>query len=408
MIPSFPLFERFGVELEYMIVDADTLNVRPEADQLIAAELGQIAEDVPRGKLGWSNELALHVIELKTDRPVKRLAGLARGFQAEVDHVNELLRRSNAMLLPTAMHPWMNPHRQGKLWPHGNRDIYRAFDRIFDCRGHGWTNLQSVHLNLPFADDAEFDRLHTAIRLLLPLLPVLAASSPFIDGQRAPMLDMRLEVYRHNCDRVPSVTDGVIPQAVRSRREYEREILQRIYRDLDAYDPDQILREEWANARGAIARFHRNTIEIRVLDIQECPAADLAILECIVATLKALTDGKWSDTNQQRRLRTEDLKALFSKTVEHGRDAVIQSPAFLKAFGMPAKPVNAETLWRHVLREVAPARCDWAPVVGFILDHGSLAERLVAAVEGRVTRPRLKAVYREVAACLAEGQLFHA
>ena len=33
---SLRLFEAVGVELEYMIVDAETLDVRPEADRLFA------------------------------------------------------------------------------------------------------------------------------------------------------------------------------------------------------------------------------------------------------------------------------------------------------------------------------------------------------------------------------------
>jgi len=38
-----------------------------------------------------------------------------------------------------------------------------------------------------------------------------------------------------------------------------------------------VLQNEWLNSRGAIARFERDTIEIRVLDSQETPAAELAI-----------------------------------------------------------------------------------------------------------------------------------
>ena len=49
--------------------------------------------------------------------------------------------------------------------------MYEAYDRIFDCRGHGWANLQAVHLNLPFSGDEEFGRLHAAIRLVLPIMP---------------------------------------------------------------------------------------------------------------------------------------------------------------------------------------------------------------------------------------------
>ena len=86
MTHRFALWERFGVELEYMIVDARTLSVRPEADRLIKSQVEDLAADVRRGALAWSNELALHLIEMKTDRPARRLAGLDQAFQAEVYH----------------------------------------------------------------------------------------------------------------------------------------------------------------------------------------------------------------------------------------------------------------------------------------------------------------------------------
>ena len=76
-----------------------------------------------------------------------------------------------ARLLPTAMHPWMDPDRDLRLWPHEASAVYEAFNRIFSCRGHGWANLQSAHINLPFANDEEFGRLHAAIRAVLPIIP---------------------------------------------------------------------------------------------------------------------------------------------------------------------------------------------------------------------------------------------
>ena len=48
-----------------------------------------------------------------------------------------------------------------------------------------------------------------------------------------------------------------------SHAAYERDILQRIYSDLEPLDPEGVLRHEWVNARGAIARFDRGTVEIR-------------------------------------------------------------------------------------------------------------------------------------------------
>ena len=109
------LFEGYGVELEYMIVDAETLDVRPIADRVIAAESGSIENEIERGSFAWSNELARHVIELKTNGPVHGLAGLAAGFGAEIQRVEGLLARFGARLLPTGMHPWMDPTREFEI-----------------------------------------------------------------------------------------------------------------------------------------------------------------------------------------------------------------------------------------------------------------------------------------------------
>lgn len=411
MKKSFGLFERFGVELEYMVVDAETLAIRTEADQLIHEASGSYEGDVSRGRLEWSNELALHVVELKTGKPFVRLNGLAEGFHGEVRHINGLLKKSGAMLLPTAMHPWMNPARDSRLWPHSNGEIYAAFDRLFNCSGHGWTNLQSAHLNLPFRTAVEFRRLHTAIRLLLPLLPALAASSPFVEGRRSRWLDTRLEMYRHNCRRIRSITGRVIPEPVASPADYRKRILQRIYRELKPHDPDGILQEEWANARGAIARFDRNTIEIRVLDVQECPTADLAIVQFIVAILRALVSEKFSREAVQLTPTTVALEKLLLGTAEKAGHAMIGSAGIREAFGcFSSSPVGVGELLQWLLHAVAPKKAAWRPVIEMILTEGTLSERIVKAV-GKSVKPRravLNRVYGQLADCLARDEPFHA
>ncbi len=70
------LFEGFGVELEYMIVDQGSLAVQAIADRLLEDAAGEIVSDVEFDRIAWSNELALHVIELKTNGPAPSLAGL--------------------------------------------------------------------------------------------------------------------------------------------------------------------------------------------------------------------------------------------------------------------------------------------------------------------------------------------
>jgi glutamate---cysteine ligase / carboxylate-amine ligase len=170
-VSTLSLFEAVGVELEYMIVDSKRLNVRTIADRLLVDRDGDPVPDLEFGPIAWSNELVNHVVEFKTNGPAKTLDGLDEAFQQNVTAANKRLATFGARLMPTAMHPWMDPNREKQLWLGESAEIYKTFDTIFDCSGHGWANLQSTHINLPFSGDDEFGRLHAAIRILLPLLP---------------------------------------------------------------------------------------------------------------------------------------------------------------------------------------------------------------------------------------------
>jgi gamma-glutamyl:cysteine ligase YbdK (ATP-grasp superfamily) len=406
------LFEGYGVELEYMVVDAETLDVRPVVDAVIAAECGCIENEIERGSFAWSNELARHVIEFKTNGPAADLAGLATGFATEIARVEEHLASCGARLLSTAMHPWMDPAREFEIWPHGNREIYEAFHRIFDCRGHGWANLQSAHLNLPFANDDEFGRLHAAIRALLPVLPALAAASPFMDGRHPGTLDTRLAVYRTNARRVPSVTGSVIPEPVFTRQDYEA-LLETIYADIAPLDPAGTLRHEWLNARGCIARFDRMALEIRLLDVQECPQADLAIAAAVSRVLRALCDGSPGSPHQLRlrNLETGRLAALLEQTSRAAESASIDDRGYLAALGLDGSACSAGDLWRALVdRHVAPdpTIAEYRPALDVILEEGCLARRILARVGPQPPHEALVTAYRELAGCLREGRLFRA
>jgi gamma-glutamyl:cysteine ligase YbdK (ATP-grasp superfamily) len=406
------LFEGYGVEIEYMIVDAETLSVRPIADELLDAVGGNEDGDFRSDGLIWSNELGLHVLELKVADPSPSLAGLGAAFQGQVAKVNESLSPAGARLLPGGMHPWMDPATEFRLWPHGNSRVYRTFDRIFDCRGHGWANLQATHLNLPFGDDAEFGRLHAAVRLVLPLLPGLAASSPFFDGVRGTHLDSRLEMYRRNARRVPSVSGEVVPEPLFTRRDYEERLLGRIYEDLSPFDPEGVIRYEWVNARGCIARFSRNTVEVRVLDVQECPAADVAVIGATASVVRAMVEEAWSGTGAQRKWDERELAGILHGAIRDADESVIEHRAFLDAFGYPERGrARTRDLWQHLIETVVaadPTFEEWEAPLRLILEEGCLARRIAHAVGEDVTRGRLHTVYERLSECLYEGRLFRA
>ncbi|MEY2931033.1 MAG: hypothetical protein RL033_1782 [Pseudomonadota bacterium] len=404
------LFEGIGIELEYMIVDPTSLAVRPVADELLKSVGGGYDLEVDLGPVAWSNELALHVIEMKCNGPVRSLSGLGPLFQEHVARMTELLRPLSARLLPTAMHPWMDPERELRLWPHENDFVYQAFDRIFDCRGHGWANLQSMHINLPFGNDDEFGRLHAAMRLILPLLPALAASSPLVEGKLTGLLDTRVDVYRTNARRVPSVAGLVIPEAVFTRADYEQKLLEPMYAALAPHDPDGVLHHEWANARGCIARFERDAIEIRLLDLQEHPRADIAIAALVVGTLKLLVTESLSSYATQRSFSAEQLAPLLHACIRDADEALIDDTELLAALGLPGHAqLTARGIWRALAERVSqsePGFSEWREPLKVILERGCLARRLREAVEDSPSPERLLAVYQEVATCLDRGIAF--
>jgi len=405
------LFQAFGIELEYALVNAATLDVAPQADWLLAEAAGEIADEFVSGPLAWNNELALHVIELKVNGPSPTLDGLDGLFQAELGKIQELLDRRGLRLMPTGMHPWMDPERELRLWPHDNREVYAAFDRIFSCKGHGWANLQSTHLNLPFDGDAEFARLHAAIRFLMPLMPALTASSPVMDGALTGNADSRLVVYRSNCARIPSVTGAVVPESIGSIADYRRQVLERIYADLAPHDPQGILAEEWVNARGAIARFDRMAIEIRVLDVQECPRMDLAFARLIVATLRALCAGTWSDLPAQRAWPTAQLARYLDETVRNAEGTDIHDRRYLGALGYAGSQATALKVWAHLAEQAAQSGALDGPsesALEHYLSHGTLSTRIRKSLPAEPGRADLERVWRELCDCLAEGRLFHA
>lgn len=403
-------FSGYGVELEYIIVDRSTLSILPIADKVLHRLAGTYASEYGCGELAWSNELALHLLELKNVEPKPDINLLPAAFQDQIQRMNAVLESMDAKLMPTAMHPWMNPSVETRLWPHGNAEIYRTYGRIFDCNTHGWSNLQSMHLNLPFADDREFSRLHAAVRLLLPILPALAASSPIAEGSNSGWMDFRMENYRTHQARVPRTTGRVIPETVGSRATYEADILAPMYKEIAPLDEERILQHEWLNARGAVPRFDRNAIEIRVIDTQECPQADFAIAAAAIDILRRLYDEVDAPLIEQQAMSTDALVALLQACVRDAEAVVITDAEYLRLMGFPGARCQAGELWRHLVGSSTRNRSEQQnsshKALETILDNGPLARRITRTVGREYSRQRLVQVYGKLCECLNTGDMF--
>lgn len=448
--------------MEFMIVDRETLQVLPRADLPLGKDKdGNQLSEVEYDDIGLSNELVSHVLEFKCAHPKSTFGGLGKRFFHEIRRANKKLEKIGAMLLPTAAHPFMDPAEM-QLWPYEDAEIYQTFDRIFDCKGHGWANLQSTHLNLSFDGDSEFAELHAAIRLLLPLIPAIAASSPYLDSKYTGMKDARIDVYRHNQDKIPEITGQVIPEKAYSYDEYNSRIFDKVKKAIAPHDPEHLLNHFFLNSRGAIARFDRGAIEIRLVDIQECPNADIAIVEMEIAALKAIANGKfWAAAQsthnalsthnaQSNSAKTEPtqipttmkeyrkflqdfdtskLAEILARTTKDAEDATIDWPEFLAVFGMDfaertdgadetdkanrtgdadrTSGVKAGDIWKHIYSVVKNDLTDVSQdLMGKMLARGTLSTALHKALGDTPAHEAFVAEYKKLADCLAHNRLY--
>lgn len=406
---TLSLFEAFGIELEYMIVNRDTLRPCPIAESILLDEKGQTTQEISLGAIDVSNELATHVLEFKTAAPTADLEKLEQDFAEAIKLINNRLAQHNAMLAPGGIHPFMDPSKEGKTWSEGNRTIYDAYDRIFGCSSHGWFNLQSCHLNLPFANEAEFARLHAAIILILPYLPALAASSPIIEGEYRGFLDTRIDVYKNNQAKVPEIAGNIIPEPVFTYADYQSQILDKTYKAIAPYDPDGILQYEWLNSRGAIARFDRNAIEIRLLDTQENPTQDIGICCLIIALLEKLCSHKFETLKQLAcRYTLTERKAQLMAVARDGFEADLILRDLAECFALQSNETSVGELWAKIVASLAnhPRVAKRTEALGYILQEGSLAERILARVTKKPNREDLRQTLAQLATCLATGQAF--
>jgi gamma-glutamyl:cysteine ligase YbdK (ATP-grasp superfamily) len=407
----YRLFEVIGIELEYPVVDGD-LRAQSLVEPLFRRLAGRPVSDVEHGAAAFSNELASHVFEIKALEPERSLRTTEQHLVQGLRAVLRVLKKDfGARLLPTAMHPFFDPS-EGALWPRAGRPIYESYAQIFPVFDHGWMNVQSCHINLPFGSEPETVLLHNAIACLLPYLPALAASSPVYGGRVGPYVCNRLAFYQSNQKRLPRITGEVVPEFMTSYSQYKREILQPIYRDLDRIRGGRRLQHEWVNSRGAILRFSRRAIEIRVLDSQECPKMDIAFAVFIRAALKTMVQRMQQGglPLPRRRMLIDD----FNNVIRAGSRAEIDAVHLRPWLGLTRRPPTARQVLLGLLRqceaEIPKDEMDYYPLIEHRIVTGNLSERIRREIVSRKARGgrRLPAIlhgiYEELAECLERNR----
>jgi hypothetical protein len=151
-------------------------------------------------------------------------------------------------------------------------------------------------------------------------------------------------------------------------------------------------------------------IEIRLLDLQECPRADIAIAAAVVGTLRRLVAETGARSAAQREFSENELLPLLMGCVMEGDRALIDHRKYLEALGYSdPSPARAGDVWRHLIGEVAhaePGFAEFQPALDVILDEGCLARRILRAAGPTPSHERLQEVYGDLGACLDKGEMF--
>ncbi len=307
----FQLLEVLGPEHEFALVD-EALQPIPVVDQVIKRLRGRIANYADCQTFMFGKELQAHVAEFSAITPFISPISFEITMQNAIEYIQELLSTHfDVQLLGTGMHPLVSPN-DVQIWAHRDRQIYSILHQLFNLYQHGWVNVHAFQLNLPYGTQSEALRLHHLISQILPYIVALTASSPLCEGAFSGYVDTRLFYYQQSQARIPSLLGRIVPETVSSFHEYRQKIISHYSNDLAAHGvPQFMLHREWLNSRGAIFRFDRQAIEIRIMDEQECIRADVAMSCFLRACLRGLFPQRTFNTPRQHLI--QDLHAVMQQ-----------------------------------------------------------------------------------------------
>jgi len=374
------------------------LKVLPISDKIIKDYCGKTINFIELPNFTFGKELQLHVMEIKANQPFKTANEFEETMQNAVTLLNQIVQKQSAMLLGTGMHPLLRlPDTD--IWSHYHRKIYQQYGKIFNLNQHGWLNIQSFHLNLPFQREADAVQIHNQLANICAYLPAISASSPIFECKNGADVDNRLQFYKVNQKEVPSITGDVIPEYVSSLGQYKRDVIERYSKDLEFAGADKtLLNREWVNSRGVIFRFDRSAVEVRVIDEQECVKADVALACFVRSALRGLIASNCELLAHD--VLVKDLNAI----IKDGLNAEVSNP-----HGEKARNVCQYYL-KLALEHATEDEKKYLWLVEKRINEGSLSDLIRANVFRRAQktdfRQAIVDVYSTLIKCLSDNQIY--
>lgn len=394
---GYQTLEVLGPEHEYSIVD-EQIQPMPIVDQIIKKMCGRVTNSIDFSDFAFSKELQLHVAEFKATTPFYSPSLFEETMYHSILEVSGVLDSFKVKLLGLGMHPTLTLDK-AKVWKYGDQEIYEAYDKIFGLRQHGWLNIQSFQLNLPYLNEKEAVKLYNAIANILPFLPAISASSPIYESKFGERVDNRLHFYRINQKKVPSISGEIIPEYIDSFETYLEQTIRKYSGDLKKINASEVLIDkEWVNSRGAIIRFDRKAIEIRIMDEQECIKSDVA-LSCFI---RALLRGIIGD--QERSLSHSQLVDDLYAVIRDGLRAKIHHPNSKSAQGV------CRYLYDIAYENASEEEKNYLWIIRKRIEDGNLSDIITEHVERRMQKTdfieAIFSTYSKLAEKLLKNEIF--
>ncbi len=402
------LLSGFQLELNLALVGKDSLNAFSQVDELLTLRCGERLRRVQIGEAEWSLGGPRHRLAVRSRNGFDSLGHAQNVLSSELKIAAELAMQLDGRLAGQGMHPWMRAD-EAEYWPHVDIGRSQALESIFGSERHGFANQQMLGLALPFQDDAGFEALWAALRIVLPLLPAIAASSPFADGACGPVRNCRLAARRDYFDTDLDFASSLVPKHYSCREAVRAELGAPLEEALEKRGLLGTLQAGDVCGDGILADFRSGLVHIGVLDMQESLQANLAICSLVVAMVRIMIWQVDVPLAGQRQWPSARLNEVLEPMLCEAEDGVIRDLDYLQLFKFPEHGAcRAGELLQFLIEEKLAedsAIVANTAVLEQIVSRGSLATRCLRALPENWDEEALYELYKELVQCQVEDRL---
>jgi carboxylate-amine ligase len=283
-----------GIEEEFAVLDAASLDMVPRFEELHAAALSD-----PVLRESVAGELIASEIEIRSGRGENFADALARQRDARVRLFAVTASRGVA-LGSTGTHPWADYREQPNIDTEHYRGVVEGLQYV--ARRN---NTFSLHVHVGVRDIDRAVKVCDRLRPVLPQLLAISASSPYLDGLDSGLHSARTQAFTKSFPRCG------IPDAYGSWEAY-RDYLDLLLRTNSIREYTQV----WWSIR---PHFSFGTVEVRICDAQttarESDGLAALMVACVLQAARDHDEGVPAP-DHSRRLLEENLW----RAIRHGLD----------------------------------------------------------------------------------------